>query len=147
MIFEVMGLVVLCLIYFSTIVDLIRKLRIFVLEEAKLEAWFVKIQFIIFFLAYGSKVITLLYWIKNPPHERADIYGFLINSDVMTILWILIPISFLLLMDVRSLRNMKEEKDLLKLVKLDKSTQHDHKERGVSLNKSEITQGNETSEI
>jgi len=42
MIFEVMGLVVLCLIYFSTIVDLLRKLSIFVLEEAKLEAWFVR---------------------------------------------------------------------------------------------------------
>ena len=42
---------------------------------------------------------------------------------------------------------MKEEKDLLKLVKLDNSTHHDHKERGVLLNKSEITQGNETSEI
>ena len=32
MVFEALGLIVLCLIYFSTIVDLIRKLRIFVLE-------------------------------------------------------------------------------------------------------------------
>ena len=32
LVFEALGLIVLCLIYFSTIVDLIRKLRIFVLE-------------------------------------------------------------------------------------------------------------------
>lgn len=146
MIFEVMGLVVLCLIYFSTIVDLIRKLRIFVLEEAKLEAWFVRIQFLIFFFAYGSKVVTLLYWIRNPPHEREDIYGFLINSDVMTLFWIMIPISFLLFMDIRSFKRMKEEKDLLKLVKLDNSTCHDNRTKNALLNNTDVTP-NEAPEI
>ena len=38
LIFEALGLIVLCLIFFATIVELIRKLRIFVLEETKLEA-------------------------------------------------------------------------------------------------------------
>ena len=38
LIYEALGLIVLCVIYFSTIVELIRKLRIFVLEETKLEA-------------------------------------------------------------------------------------------------------------
>ena len=67
LIFEALGLVVLCLIYFTTIVELIRKLRIFVLEETKLEARLLSVQFCIFLFAYGSKVITLVYWIKNPP--------------------------------------------------------------------------------
>ena len=84
MIFEALGLVVLCLIYFTTIVELIRKLRIFVLEETKLEARLLSVQFCIFLLAYGSKVITLVYWIRNPPQQRNDIDRFLMNTDVMT---------------------------------------------------------------
>jgi hypothetical protein len=143
MIFEVMGLIVLCLIYFSTIVDLLRKLSIFVLEEAKLEAWFVRIQFFIFFIAYGSKVITLLYWIKNPPHERHDTYGFLINSDVMSLLWILIPISFLLFMDVRSFSKMREEKVLLNLIKENNGTCHSPR-GSILLNNSELLTNGET---
>lgn len=67
MTFEALGLVVLFLIYFSTIVDLIRKLRIFVLEETKLEGRLIHVQFLIFFVAYGSKIFTLMYWIRNPP--------------------------------------------------------------------------------
>ena len=67
LIFEALGLVVLCLIFFATIVELIRKLRIFVLEETKLEARLLGIQFILFLFAYGSKVITLAFWIKHPP--------------------------------------------------------------------------------
>ena len=67
LVFEALGLIVLCLIYFSTIVDLIRKLRIFVLEQTKMEGILIRVQFIIFFIAYGSKVITIMYWIKNPP--------------------------------------------------------------------------------
>ena len=67
LIFEALGLVVLCLIFFCTIVELIRKLRIFVLEETKTEARLLSVQFCIFLLAYGSKVITLAYWIKHPP--------------------------------------------------------------------------------
>ena len=64
--FEAIGLVVLILIYFSTIIDLIRKLRIFVLRETKLEGRLVRIQFLIFFVAYGSKLITICVWIKRP---------------------------------------------------------------------------------
>ena len=70
LIYETLGLVVLCLIYFSTCVDLYRKLRIFVLEETKVESRLVQLQFVVFFVAYGSKVCTLMYWIKNPPTER-----------------------------------------------------------------------------
>ena len=110
LIFEALGLIVLCLIYFSTIVDLIRKLRIFVLEETKLEANLVRVQFAIFFVAYGSKVITLLYWVKNPPHERKYIEGFLINTDVMSLIWIMVPITFVLWMQMRSFAKMKQEK-------------------------------------
>ena len=98
MIFEALGLVVLCLIYFTTIVELIRKLRIFVLEETKLEARLLSVQFCIFLLAYGSKVITLVYWIRNPPQQRNDIDRFLMNTDVMQLLWIVIPITFVLWM-------------------------------------------------
>lgn len=116
MVFEVLGMIVLCLIYFSTIVDLLRKLRIFVLEEAKLEAWFVRLQFCIFFIAYGSKVITEMYWMRNPPHERKDVIGFLLNTDAMQLVWILIPITFLMAMDVRSFGKMRKEKNLLNLV-------------------------------
>ena len=47
LIFEALGLVVLCLIYFSTIVELLRKLRIFILHTAKIEACFIRIQFLI----------------------------------------------------------------------------------------------------
>ena len=43
LVFEALGLIVLFLIYFSTIIDLIRKLRIFVLEETKLEGRLVRI--------------------------------------------------------------------------------------------------------
>ena len=67
LIFEALGLVILCLPFFATIVELIRKLRIFVLEETKLEARLLSVQFCVFLLAYGSKVITLVYWIRNPP--------------------------------------------------------------------------------
>ena len=104
-----MGLVVLCLIFFCTIVDLIRKLRIFVLEETKLEARLLSVQFCIFLLAYGSKVITLLYWIRNPPQDRDDLNGFLINTDVMCMLWITVPITFVLWMQTRSFYKMKKE--------------------------------------
>ena len=41
--FEAVGLIVLFLIYFSTIIDLIRKLRIFVLEETKLEGRLIRV--------------------------------------------------------------------------------------------------------
>ena len=98
LIFETLGLVVLCLIYFSTCVDLYRKLRIFVLDETKVESRLVQLQFIIFFVAYGSKVCTLMYWIKNPPEERSGMESFLINNDVMQLLWIVMPVFFLLSM-------------------------------------------------
>lgn len=42
-VFECMGLVVLCLIYFTTCVDLYRKLSIFVLDETKKEARLVQL--------------------------------------------------------------------------------------------------------
>lgn len=141
MVFEVLGMIVLCLIYFSTIVDLLRKLRIFVLEEAKLEAWFVRVQFCIFFLAYGSKVITEMYWIKNPPHERKDVLGFLLNTDVMELVWILFPITFLLAMDIRSFRKMRKEKNLLNLVTEKPYTTHDPSPSGSfngQMNRSEL---------
>ena len=109
LIFEALGLVVLCLIYFTTIVELIRKLRIFVLEETKLEARLLSVQFCIFLFAYGSKVITLVYWIKNPPQHRNDIDRFLINTDVMQLLWIVIPITFVLWMQTRSFYKMRCE--------------------------------------
>lgn len=67
LIFEALGLIVLCLIFFCTIVELIRKLRIFVLEETKLEARLLSVQFCIFLLAYGSKFVTLIFWIRHPP--------------------------------------------------------------------------------
>lgn len=67
LIFEALGLLVLCLIFFATIVELIRKLKIFVLEETKLEARLLSVQFAIFLIAYGSKVITIIYWIRKPP--------------------------------------------------------------------------------
>ena len=108
--FEALGLVVLFVIYFSTIVDLIRKLRIFVLEETKLEGRLIRVQFLIFFVAYGSKVITLMYWIKNPPQDRQRLEGFLINTDVMSFVWMVIPITFVLWMQTRSFIKMREEK-------------------------------------
>lgn len=43
LIFEAIGLIVLCLIYFSTSVELLRKLRIFVLEETLKEARLVQL--------------------------------------------------------------------------------------------------------
>ena len=110
LVFDALALSVLCLIYFSTIVDLIRKLRIFVLEETKKEARLVRVQFIIFLVAYGSKVITLMVWIKNPPLDRTDIQGFLINVDVMEIVWVFLPCSFVFCMQIRSFRKMREEK-------------------------------------
>ena len=70
LVFETLFLVVLCLIYFSTCVDLYRKLRIFVLEETKKESHLIVLQFVIFFLAYGSKIIVLMLWIGNPPSEH-----------------------------------------------------------------------------
>ena len=107
LIFEALGLLVLCLIFFCTIVELIRKLRIFVLEETKTEARLLSVQFCIFLLAYGSKVITLAYWIKHPPQQRDDIDIFLINTDVMCMLWIVIPITFVLWMQTRSFYKMR----------------------------------------
>jgi len=88
-------------------------------------------------------VVTLLYWIRNPPHERKDIYGFLINSDVMALLWILIPISFLLFMDVRSFSKMREEKYLLDLVKENNGTCHSPR-GSIVLNDSELLTNEET---
>ena len=116
LIFEALGLVVLCLIFFATIVELIRKLRIFVLEETKLEARLLSVQFCIFLLAYGSKVITLVYWIRNPPQQRDDIDRFLINTDIMQLLWIVIPISFIFWMQTRSFYKMRVEKRNEKLM-------------------------------
>ena len=107
LIFEVMGLVVLCLIYFSVTVELYRKLRIFVLDETKKEARLVQLQFLIFFVAYGSKVIVLLCWIQNPPEDRTDYETFLINTDLMALLWTILPASFLLGMQIRSFRKME----------------------------------------
>ena len=98
LIFEVLGLIVLCLIFFCTIVELIRKLRIFVLEETKLEARLLSMQFCIFLLAYGSKLITLVYWIRNSPQSRTDVPGFLINTDVMSLVWVVVPFTFVLWM-------------------------------------------------
>ena len=139
MVFEVLGMVVLCLIYFSTIVDLLRKLNIFVLEETKLEAWYVRLQFIILFIAYTSKVITEMYWIRNPPHERSDdIDSFLMNTDVMQLLWILIPITFLMSMDVRTFRKMRKEMSLLKLVKEKPYTKHSPR-GSFEMNRSKLT--------
>ena len=100
---------VLCLIFFATIIELIRKLRIFVLDETKLEARLLSVQFCIFLLAYGSKVITLVYWIRNPPQKRNDIDSFLLNTDVMQLLWIVIPITFVLWMQTRSFYKMRCE--------------------------------------
>ena len=108
--FEALGLVILFLIYFSTIVDLIRKLRIFVLQETKLEGRLIRVQFLIFFVAYGSKVITILVWIRKPLDERKDLESFLINTDIMAIVWVVIPITFVLWMQTRSFIKMKEEK-------------------------------------
>ena len=108
--FEAIGLIVLFLIYFSTIVDLIRKLRIFLLEETKLEGRLIRIQFLIFFIAYGSKIITLMVWIKKPLSERKDIEGFLINTDVMSAIWVFVPITFVLWMQTRSFIKMRAEK-------------------------------------
>ena len=107
LIFEALGLCVLCLIFFATIVELIRKLRIFVLEETKLEARLLGVQFILFLFAYGSKVITLAFWIKHPPQKRDDLDRFLINTDVMCLLWIVIPITFVLWMQTRSFFKMR----------------------------------------
>ena len=42
-IFEALGLGVLCLIYFSTIIELLRKLRVFVLEQSKREACLIRV--------------------------------------------------------------------------------------------------------
>lgn len=108
-IYEALGLGTLCLIYFSTIVELLRKLRIFVLEQSKREACLCKTQAIIFFVAYGSKVATLLYYIHDPPSERKRAEKFLINSDILTLIWIFVPVVFVLCMQVRSYRQMKDE--------------------------------------
>ena len=108
--FEAIGLIILFLIYFSTIVDLIRKLRIFLLEETKLEGRLIRIQFLIFFIAYGSKIITMMVWIKRPLYERRDVEGFLITTDVMSVVWVTIPITFVLWMQTRSFIKMRAEK-------------------------------------
>ena len=55
-------------------------------------------------------------WIKNPPTERKDLEDFLINCDLMELVWILIPCVFLLWMQVRSFIKMKEENEMLKVV-------------------------------
>ena len=90
----------LCVIYFSTIVDLIRKLRIFVLEETKLEANLIRLQFFIFFLAYGSKVIATLFWIKKPPYKQDDdaFIGYMINNDILSFFWTILPFAFVMWM-------------------------------------------------
>jgi len=106
LIMEVLGLFVMCLIYFSTCVELYRKLSIFVLEETKKEARLVQLQFLIFFLAYGSKIIVLMCWIKNPPEDRDYYESFLINTDIMALVWTILPVSFLLGMQIRSFRKM-----------------------------------------
>ena len=110
LIFEVIGLLVLCLVYFTTIVELLRRLRIFVLDESKQEARLIRLQFWIFLAAYGSKVITLMYWIKNPPKQKRDVESFLIVTDAMQFIWIFVPTLFLLLMQIRTFMRMKEEK-------------------------------------
>ena len=143
--FEVLGLIVLCLIYFSTCMDLLRKLRVFVLEETKKEARLVTLQFIIFFIAYGSKVITLLYWVKNPPHERKDVAHFLLNVDVMTIIWVLIPVIFVLWMQTRTFIKMQQETNdqsvligTKSTVKTDKTIESGKSTNVTLLNKTEI---------
>ena len=90
--------------------DLIRKLRIFLLEETKLEGRLIRIQFLIFFIAYGSKIITLMVWIKRPLKDRKDQLGFLINTDAMSVIWVMIPITFVLWMQTRSFIKMRAEK-------------------------------------
>jgi hypothetical protein len=96
--FEAIALIVLCLVYFSTCIELLRKLRIFVLEETLKEARLVQLQFLIFFVAYTSKICTLCYWIKYPPHTRNYVEAFLINTDVMGVIWVMIPVMFLMCM-------------------------------------------------
>jgi len=108
--FEALGLIVLILIYFSTIIDLIRKLRIFLLQETKLEGRLIRIQFLIFVIAYGSKLILLCVWIKKPLNERKDLEGFFINTDIMSFVWVVIPFTFVLFMQKRSFIKMREEK-------------------------------------
>ena len=49
-------------------------------------------------------------WIKNPLNERKHLEGFLITNDVMSFIWVVIPISFVLWMQTRSFIKMKEEK-------------------------------------
>ena len=110
MVFEMLAVVVLCVIYFSTCVDLYRKLRIFVLEETKKESRLIVLQFVIFFLAYGSKIIVLMYWAKNPPSNRKYYESFLINTDLYAFVWVVLPVCFLLIMQLRSFRKMKLEK-------------------------------------
>ena len=106
---EALGVATLCLIYFSTIVELLRKLRIFVLEQSKREARLCRTQAVIFFIAYGSKVGTLLFWIHDPPQDRSRSEQFLINSDIMTLIWIVVPVIFILCMQIRSYKQMRAE--------------------------------------
>ena len=117
-IYELIGLLVLSVIYFTTIIDLLKKLKIFVLDETKAEAWYIRLQFLIFLVAYGTKIIALLYWWQNPPDKTAneEINDFLIKIDVMDLVWNMIPCSFLLWMQLRSFRKMSEEKEMLKIV-------------------------------
>ena len=138
--FEALALIVLCVIYFSTQMDLLRKLRLFVLEETKKEARLVNVQFIIFFIAYGTKVVTLLYWVKNPPHERKNVSNFLLNDDAMSVIWVLIPVAFLLWMQARTFRKIRDEGDLgsqvaesVKEVKINRSSETDDASRNKNL--------------
>ena len=138
LVFEAIGLIVLCLIYFSTSVELLRKLRIFVLEETLKEARLVQLQFFIFFIAYTSKILTLMYWIKNPPHDRSNLEGFLINTNVMGVIWVMIPVLFLMCMQIRSFKKMKDEKmQLLVGVEADESIIHPDGTRNGQLNKTD----------
>ncbi len=137
--FEAIGLIVLCLVYFSTCIELLRKLRIFVLEETLKETRLVQFQFLIFFVAYTSKIITLCYWIKYPPHSRYNVEGFLINTEVMGIVWVMIPVMFLLCMHARAFGKMRDEKmQLLMNVETDKSIAHPDDQAEGDLNKSEL---------
>ena len=104
-----------------------------------MEGHLVKVQFIIFFIAYGSKVITLLYWIKNPPNTTRDLERFLVNSDLMSLVWIFVPILFVLWMQTRSFKLMQEEK-LQLLLNADKQLNlSKHDDDVLLINRSHLT--------
>lgn len=47
-----------------------------------------------------------MYWIKNPPQGTIELERFLVNSDLMNLVWIVVPILFVLWMQTRSFRLM-----------------------------------------